>query len=239
MLFSGKNAPPNNGTSASTATFPSVNDSPLSTALPAAPANDNPFQLAGSRRPISGPANNTATVSPASPDATLSQPVYWAFTSPAEYIRFDITRNWITTRWSRVSTVPGEDNLTGLRVALVSGPRPQDIHGSLTYYFDASQQVQRIAIRGWTGNSGQLVDFVTRGLGMQQRNSAGAGLYTATSWGKLKAVLRVDNPPVLRDDAPTEQLMVLLEANNPQSSLAVSRQVQDILAAMENGAASR
>ncbi len=209
---------------------PWSNPAPQSTA-----SADNPFQFASSRSPISGTANNTATVSPATPGSTMSEPVYWAFTSPAEYLRFDIDRDWITTRWPQVSTVPGEDNLTGLRVPLVSGPRPQDLHGSLTYYFDGKQQVQRIGFRGWTGDAGQLVSFVT-GLGMQESSSSGVGLYTVKIWGKPKGVLRLDNPPVLRNDAPTERLMLLLELTNPQGSIAVSRQVQDILKAMENGA---
>ena len=234
MLFSRHHGSGNENHSSPTNPLPAA---PSAWAMPGAisepPANDSPFQFAGARRPISGVANNEATVSPASPDATLSQPVYWAFNGPAEYLRFDIDQEWINTRWNQVSRVPGEDNLNGLRVPLVSGPRPQDVHGSLTYYFDARQQLQRITLRGWTGDGRALIDFVTRGLGMQEQASSGAGLYSAGTSGKLKGALRLDVPPQRREDAPTEQFMVLMELTNPGSSLSVSRQVQDILTAME------
>ena len=239
MLFSRHNDSGNGNLPAPTNPLPAA---PVEWAMPGnitePPDTNSPFQLAGARRPISGLANNEATVSPASPDATLSQPVYWAFNGPADYLRFDIDRDWINTRWSQVSTIPGEDNLTGLRVPLVSGPRPQDVHGSLTYYFDARQQLQRITLRGWTGDGSPLIDFVTRGLGMQEQASNAAALYTAGSSRKLKGALRMDVPPTRRDDAPTEQFMVLMELTNPANSLSVSRQVQDILTAMEKSGIS-
>ena len=46
-------------------------------------------------------------------------------------------------RWPRVTTVP-QFALAGLRVPLVTGTQIDDLAGSLTYYFDRTDQVQRI-----------------------------------------------------------------------------------------------
>jgi hypothetical protein len=127
---------------------------------------------------------------------------------------------------------PGEDQLTGMRVALVSGPRPADIQGSLTYYFDSARQLQRITFRGWTGEPAELVQFLTTNQGLTKRSSQSAGFYKKTRWGNLQSFLRLDYPPVLLRDSSNEQLMVLLEINNPSGSLSVSQQNADILAAM-------
>lgn len=159
-------------------------------------------------------------------------PVYNAFTNPAQYLNFSIRPDHVRGRWQRVSMVSGEDQLTGMRVPLVSGPRPADVHGSLTYYFDRNQTLQRITLRGWTGHPAEIVSFATSVAGMAQRESPGAGFYLRTAWGKPQAFLRLDYPMALDQNAPTEQFMLLMELVNPESSLAVSQQNQQILNAL-------
>jgi hypothetical protein len=159
-------------------------------------------------------------------------PIYNAFTSPREYLDSRITPDWVRTRWPRVSMAMGEDSLTGMRVALVSGPRPADIHGSLTYYFDNHQQLQRITFRGWTGEPSELVNYLTGQLGFTRQQSRSAGLYSLSSWGKKKGVLRLDYPPIIQREATTEQFMVLMELISPVSSLTISQLNSQILAAM-------
>ncbi len=205
----------------SSATLESVNPSPIvvTSAQSASGSTTGPFQLASSEG--GGP-----------PIVQHQPPVYNAFTNPAEYLNFEITSDWVRSRWPRVSIAPGEDNLTGMRVALVSGPRPVDVHGSLTYYFDSQQTLQRIAFRGWTGEPSELVNALTSRFRFAAEESGAAGFYTTSSWGKRKGFLRLDYPPVLEHDAPTEQLMVLLEIINPSSSLTISQHNQLILAAM-------
>lgn len=176
--------------------------------------------------PANSPIPNSSHLTQGQP------PVYNTMVSPAEYLSFRVTPDWIRSRWERVSVAAGEDNLTGMRVALVSGPRPADVHGSLTWYFDAKQQLQRIALRGWTGEPSELVQFVTTEYGLTQRSSQAAGLYKKTSWGKLQAFLRLDYPPVINRESSNEQLMILMEINNPASSLDVSQQNAQILASM-------
>src|SRR5262249_15052442 len=64
--------------------------------------------------------------------------------------RFDLTPQWVSNHWPRVSTVLGEPEQLGMRVALVSGTQPDDVAGSLTYYFDPHHQLQRITFDGLT-----------------------------------------------------------------------------------------
>ncbi|HEY2882112.1 MAG TPA: DUF6690 family protein, partial [Pirellulales bacterium] len=58
----------------------------------------------------------------------------------AEVFRFDVTPNWVLARWPRVSAGISDDTLHGLRVAWISGMRPDDVAGSLTYYFTPAQK---------------------------------------------------------------------------------------------------
>lgn len=196
-------------------------------------SNPNIYHSASASTTVSAANWPTASPAPNSPSMIQGQPpVYNAFTNPAEYLNFQVTPDWVRSRWERVSVATGEDNLTGMRVSLVSGPRPADIQGSLTYYFDSLQHLQRITFRGWTGEPSELVQFITTRQGLTQRSSQAAGLYKKTSWGKLQAFVRLDYPPVLLRESTNEQLMILLEFNNPASSLGISRQNAQILDAM-------
>ena len=74
-----------------------------------------------------------------------------------EVLRFDVTVDWITRHWPRVSTGLPQVQLQGYRVPLVTGTKLSDVAGSLTYYFDSRQQAQRITLRGTTGDPRALV----------------------------------------------------------------------------------
>ena len=194
---------------------------------------NSPYQFVGnSTQPnpaVSVSGNNFASTPLG---GTLSEPVYYPFLSFNEFLRFDVTADWVKNRWSRVSTFAAEDDLTGMRVALVSGPRPQDIHGSLTYFVDSSQQVQRIGFRGRTGDASTLVDFVQQ-RGFKRQKSNGAGLFIKKSWGRTRGALRLDHPPVTQKELPNEKLLVLFEMTNPNSNFKVSQNTQGILDAID------
>lgn len=197
------------------------------------PGTNAPYQFASGANTyvpaVSVSGNNVSTPPPSS---ALSEPVYYAFLSMDEFLRFDVSPDWIKNRWPRVSTFPTENNLTGMRVPLVSGPRPQDIHGSLTYFIDSNQQVQRIGFRGRTGDASDLVNFVQQ-QGYKRQKSNGAGLFTKKSWGRTKGALRLDHPPVTQKELPNEKLIVLFEITNPSGNLGISQNTQNILNAME------
>jgi hypothetical protein len=199
----------------------------------AAGEDPGPFQLAGSSGNPGSDQSVPGHFASSSGNAAWSEPVYFAFAGPNEFLRFDLSPEWIRNRWPAVSVFQASDGLTGMRVPLVSGPRPQDIHGSLTYFLDSQQQIQRIGFRGWTGDPAELVNFL-QSQGYVRVTSNGAGLFRRTSWGRNKGTLRLDHPPLKQSNTTTEQYMLLLEMVNPASSLNVSSETQTILDAMED-----
>ena len=76
----------------------------------------------------------------------------------SQVLRFDITVGWILGHWSRVSTGLAELDLQGYRVGLVTGTSEGDLAGSLTYYFNAKQQLERIT---FSGNTGAVQPLIT------------------------------------------------------------------------------
>ncbi len=202
-------------------------------------STDSPFAsqgvfYSGTGSRLSHSQAPAAGVPPGSPfTMSAQQPIYWPAPDLQQIFRFDVQPQWVTARWPRVSHCLGESRLLGYRVPLVTCPTPSDIHGSLTYYFDDSQQVQRIIFKGWTGDPAKLTSLVTDQFGLQRQKSLAAGLYLKKSWGKLKGVLRLDHPPVAQQDLPTEKFMVLMELINPKSSLQVSDEIKLILGAMD------
>lgn len=94
-------------------------------------------------------------------------------------LRFDLTPQWVISRWPAVSTVAGEPDELGMRVAWVSGTRPDDVAGSLTYYFDAHHRLQRITVTGLTGDPRRLLSAVVVPYGLKSQPTTDAAYYIA------------------------------------------------------------
>ncbi len=146
-------------------------------------------------------------------------------TNLAEIFRFDVNPDWVKQRWDRASFRTGESDLSGLRVPLVTGVNTNDLFGSLTYYFDSNQRVQKITFRGWSGNPDVLVNFVTSRFQFRKQPTSAAGLYVAGSRRKKTGVLLLQYPTVIQASNPTQQVAILLEINNPNGSLQISNEV--------------
>lgn len=140
--------------------------------------------------------------------------------------RFDVSPEWITARWPRVTTVLAETELQGLRVPLITGTRPDDLAGSLTYYFDKRHEVQRIAFQGTTGDEQRLVAFMTQIYGLKAVPTLGAGLYMTQAHGTPLSTLRLTWPPVV-SMKQTSRCEIVLELNRPDAG--PSRQVRELL----------
>lgn len=144
----------------------------------------------------------------------------------SEVLRFDVNSRWITSRWSRVTTVLSEYELEGLRVPFVSGTKLDDIAGSMTYYFDRRHRLQRITFEGLTGDERRLAAFLQRAFGMQAEPSLYAGFYASRWNAHLKSALIVRHAPIVRSDAPYRQFEIFLEINRPDDYFQLSEPVR-------------
>ena len=194
------------------------------------------FQQQSAFQPISfDPANSPIGFIPnANANGANSSPIFWPGpTQPPSRVyqpvrdlkgifRFDIYPNWVKSQWPRVSNTPGELQLEGMRVPLVTGQTPGDLTGSLTYYFDDRHQVQRICFQGWTGDASRLVQLLTEDFNFKTQTTSQAGMYTKRKWGRVHSLLRLDHLPMVRRDDPQKQMFVYLELNHPKGNLPLS-----------------
>lgn len=80
-------------------------------------------------------------------------------------VRFDRTPRWIVSTWPRVRTDDTDRTLRGYRVPLLTGTKPDDLSGALTYYFD-SRAMRRISFVGRTGDFRKLLAYLEYRFGM-------------------------------------------------------------------------
>ncbi len=119
----------------------------------------------------------------------------------ASAFRFDVTPQWITGTWPRVTTVVADTSQAAMRVPLVTGVMPDDLVGTLTYYFDDEQRLQRITFAGATGDPRRLVGLVTSQYGLKPQSTLDAGLYQ-TKWnGKVISTLHIRHASVVSASA--------------------------------------
>jgi hypothetical protein len=138
----------------------------------------------------------------------------------AEVFRFDVTPSWVTQRWPRVSTGLANLQLEGYRVALVSGTRPTDLAGALTYYFNSAHQVQQITFRGTTGDTRSLVRMLTSRYRLARRitNDPGTVIYEAVNpVGKTTSMARIHQAAVVKADDPNRRYVVELVLERPKT----------------------
>lgn len=146
-----------------------------------------------------------------------------------EVLHFNITPRWVTDHWPRISTIRAERDLVGLRVPLVTGTKLNDFAGSLTYYFDARQQLRRITLHGHTGDDTELVEIMSKYFGLLPEPNLGAGIYILRWNAKPMNVMRVSHAPIIREDDPHAKLIVELELNDIGAGYGLSPEFREIL----------
>jgi hypothetical protein len=139
--------------------------------------------------------------------------------------RFDIGPEWITSQWSRVSTIRADEGWVGMRVPVVTGMAADDLAGSLTYYFDGWSRLQRIAFHGATGDARRLIAW-SESQGLRREPAFAAELFTRRWKGRATSVLAVQRPAVITSTQPFQQQEILLELGPPESRFEVSREMQ-------------
>jgi len=184
----------------------------------------------GSSEEISGaglPLSTSALPPPAPPDSLVGGPIH----DLREVLRFDITPDWVTSRFSRVTTVLAATELEGLRVPVVTGIGPSDLAGTLTYYFDYSGKLQRVMLHGFTGDVSRVVETMTQHYGLQAEPTLDAGVYTRRWNAKPVHFLRITRAPVVYSDALHHKFTVFLELNQPNLPYGISDDAQQIIGA--------
>jgi hypothetical protein len=134
-----------------------------------------------------------------------------------EAFRWDITPQWVLSRWPRVSSgLPG-DNLQGMRVALISGMRMDDMAGSLTYYFNAQQKCGKITFSGTTGDPQRLITLLVDRYGFKPFASADPGVveYQIRWNGEAHSKFTVRPAPIVRTSSPYERFLVQVSISDP------------------------
>jgi hypothetical protein len=140
------------------------------------------------------------------------------FTSVAQVLRFDVTKEWLYRNWSRKSTGPTDVGLYAVRVPLVMGTQMTSLAGALTYYFDGQGLVQHISFHGHTGDTTQLVQYLTSSYQFQLVQSpAGEKVYQVQEGGSVFSELRLQPEGVLRSNSPQQSIVVELEFARPGS----------------------
>jgi hypothetical protein len=136
-----------------------------------------------------------------------------------EVLRFEVTTNWILATWPRVSASLAELDVQGYRVPLVSGTTDADIAGSLTYYFNKKQRVERITFFGTTGDARRLVALLESRFSFKRAVTPEPNLfvYQVKSWGKVTSEMRIRPAPIVRSEIPYARFEVALLIDRPSS----------------------
>jgi len=138
----------------------------------------------------------------------------------ADVLRSDITTEWVYSHWNRKSAGLADPGMFGIRVPLITGTSLGDLAGSLSYYFNSQSRLQRISLRGRTGDPTQIVNLVVQRFGFrpQPPKIPGEQLYQVIHHEKVKSELRVRPEPVLLASSPHKSYSVVLELENPASN---------------------
>jgi hypothetical protein len=134
-----------------------------------------------------------------------------------EILQFEGSPAWVIARWPRVTAGLAELDLQGYRVPLVSGTGPDDLAGSLTYYFNKDQKIERIIFHGTTGDPRKLITLVTSKYSFlhEPTSDPSLSLFQAKWHGKPHSELRIRPARVVRADQPHARYEVDLAMKRP------------------------
>lgn len=156
------------------------------------------------------------------PDATMEMPTAsiagTGVDNMATVFSFDVSTAWVLGHWSRVSTGLADLDLQGYRVPLVTGTQPSDLSGSLTYYFNKQQRVERIVFRGLTGDARRIVALLAtkHGFLRELADDPGLFLYRAKDGRRVTGEMRIRPRRIVRANAPNGRFDVDLVMDRPR-----------------------
>lgn len=141
---------------------------------------------------------------------------------------FSITAPWVLGRWPRVTTRLSQLDLQGFRVPLVTGTKIDDLSGSLAYYFDQRDQLQRITFYGVTGDARRLAALLSNRFGLRRFETTDPQvyLYQALWNGEPRAQLWIQPRAVIDIDKPYERFEVTIAIDRPSQFSRFARATQ-------------
>ncbi len=164
------------------------------------------------------------------PDLTAQPMQFVPVSNFQEIFRFDVSPTWAKQRWERLTTIPAENGLHGLRTALVTGTNSWDLNGALTYFFDQNHRTQRITFRGWVGDPSRLIDLATKQFGLQPRPTHWAGLYVAKFGAAETGGLLMKDPDSIDRRNQVQRTAVIMELNQPAGGFKLSKEFRGFMA---------
>ncbi len=169
---------------------------------------------------LNGPVQQTARIDPFRPTARLNDQT--PIVSLAEILRFDVTPEWVMSRFPRVTTLLSDMNLDGLRVPLITGSSPVDMAGTLTYYFDRYKRLKRLTVHASVGDPTRFIMELQQAYHLSQEPALGGNLYV-TKWnGQVTSLLHVSPASVIYNDLPYARYNLFLELNQADLEYGLS-----------------
>lgn len=164
------------------------------------------------------------------PDLTAPPMQFIPVSNFQEIFRFDVSPTWAKQRWQRLTTIPAENGLHGLRTALVTGTNSWDLNGALTYFFDQNHRTQRITFRGWVGDPSRLIELATKHFGLKPQPTHWAGLYVAKFGAAETGGLLMKDPDSIDRRNQVQTTAVIMEINQPAGGFKLSKEFLGFMA---------
>jgi len=103
-------------------------------------------------------------------------------------------------------------------VSLITGTSEADLAGSLTYYFDKKQRLEKIGFHGTTGDPRPLVALVTERYYLQRQATDDPALWLyQEKWnGKPRSELRIRPVSVVRSTVPRSRFDIQMSLERPR-----------------------
>ncbi|HVX59329.1 MAG TPA: DUF6690 family protein [Pirellulales bacterium] len=174
---------------------------------------------AAGKAPVAAPANAAANASAAVAGAQSSSLDEAPAVPMEEAFRLNLTTAWVLGHWPRVSAALADVDLQGYRTPLITGTQIDDLAGSLTYYFNKRQRVQRITFFGTTGDTRRLVSLLALRHGFVRELNVDPSLflYRVRENRKVISELRIKPSSIVRADEPRTRFEVALLIERPET----------------------
>jgi hypothetical protein len=124
--------------------------------------------------------------------------------------RLDVTPATVMSRWPRVSNGLPDEKLQGMRVALITGLREDDLAGSLTYYFTPSQHCAKLTFIGSTGDPTRFIQLMTSRFAFKPftKGEPGVMRYEIRWNGSAQSELTIRSAAIVRSSSPLARYQV-------------------------------